>query len=247
MVKRCFLATYHPMIHYAAGRAAVAHAHLPPFIDGSCRREPDLESPYPAITATCRAGAFAPRLQVGDEVAYLTIKGCYLEDTVPGWRFVAVLRVIRRFPSHEEAAAWYVGEGIPVPSNCFVADNPPKPLNLTHRWPPAPIRERMRAGLDDAQVVRLWDATYRGRIVRWPVLVACTPVYRDLRFPPQVRHQDVVRIFGRIPGTQNPPTIKRDQLAQLLRHVKGRAAEDRHPLGNLPHEAPPPLSNGQHG
>lgn len=222
MANRCYLATYHPIIGRAAGREAVVREGLPPFVDGSCRREPDLESEFPSITATCRAGAFAPRLQVGDEVAYITVKGRYSDDTVSGWRVVAVLRVIRKFATHDAAAAWYASEGLPPPSNCLVADNPPKPLHLTHRWPPQEIRERMRRELADAQVVRLWDATYRGRIRVWPLLLACKPLYRELHSPPQLRQEDIIRIFGRVPGTQNPPAIRPDQLASVLRLARRR-------------------------
>ena len=92
MTDRCFLATYRPLIQSASGRAAVRKHALSPFIDGSCRREPDFESAFPSITAMCRAGNFAPRLQIGDRIAYLTVKGKYLGHHEPGWRLVAVLR-----------------------------------------------------------------------------------------------------------------------------------------------------------
>jgi len=219
---RCFLVTYHPIIRRGAGRQAVAREHLPPFIDGSCRREPDLESPYPSITATCRAGLFAPRLAVGDEIAYLTVKGRYLGDTEPGWRLVAVLRVIRKFNSHGEAAEWYTSEGLPLPSNCFVSGNPPKPLNLTNAWPPDKIRSRMLKGLGDDDVVELWDRSYRRRIRESGDFLACEPLMRQLRTPPQLREADINGIFGRMPCTQNPPRIRRDQLARLLQVARGR-------------------------
>ena len=38
---RCFLATFRPLIHSPGGRDAARRYGLPPFIDGSCRREPD--------------------------------------------------------------------------------------------------------------------------------------------------------------------------------------------------------------
>jgi hypothetical protein len=52
--------------------APLSTANYPPFIDASCRREPDLESRYPSITALCREGHFAPHLHEGDVVAYMT-------------------------------------------------------------------------------------------------------------------------------------------------------------------------------
>ena len=118
---RCFLATYRPLIQTAAGRLVVLQFGLPSFIDGSCRREPDLESRFSSVSATCLAANFAPRLQVGDRVTYLTVKGKYSGDLEPGWRLVAVLRIRRCFPSHEDAADWYLQHGLLIPSNCGAA------------------------------------------------------------------------------------------------------------------------------
>jgi hypothetical protein len=85
MAGRCFLVTYHPLVKFSGGRKAMYQHGLPPFIDGSCRREPDFESRFPSITATCRGGNFAPRLQIGDRIAYLKIKGKYPGDFECGW------------------------------------------------------------------------------------------------------------------------------------------------------------------
>jgi hypothetical protein len=151
---RCFLATYRPLVRSANGRRAIREHALPPFIDGSCRREPDFESTFPSITATCRGENFAPRLQVGDRVAYLTVRGRYLRDNENGWRLVAVLRIVHRFTSHAEAATWYEQHGKPLPSNCFVEKNPPKPLELTNGDPPKEVKQRGES--DPVRVVRLW-------------------------------------------------------------------------------------------
>lgn len=71
---KAFLVAYRPLIHRRAGRVAAEQFHLPPFLDGSCRREPDLESAFPSISALCRGRNFAPRLRVGDLAAYLAAK-----------------------------------------------------------------------------------------------------------------------------------------------------------------------------
>src|SRR6266446_771339 len=118
MAERCFLATYRPLVKSLAGREAIRRHALSPFIDGSCRREPDFESRFPSITAACRGRNFAPRLQIGDRIAYLTVRGKYLSDHESGWRLVAVLKVIQRFPSHVTAASWYAGNKQALPSNC---------------------------------------------------------------------------------------------------------------------------------
>src|SRR5271157_5978822 len=117
MAERRFLATYRPLVKSRAGREAIRQHALLPFIDGSCRREPDFESRFPSIAAICRAGTFAPRLLVGDRIAYLTVKGKYLDAREFGWHLVAVLRVIHRFESHKDAAAWYGRQNQPLPSN----------------------------------------------------------------------------------------------------------------------------------
>jgi hypothetical protein len=216
----CFLATYHPLIESLCGRQAIRKHALPPFIDGSCRREPDFESPFPSITATCRVGKFAPRLQEGDRIAYLTVKGKYIGDLEKGQRMVAVLRVIQRFESHDDAAAWYRRQNQRLPSNCMVAGNPPKPFELTNGHPPKEVKERMAAENDFVRAVRLWDATYRGRVDKFPVFLATEADFIELSHPPQLCKTHMLTVFGRIPGTLNPPTISCDQLERLVKLAK---------------------------
>jgi len=219
---RCFLATFRPLIYSPGGRDAARRYGLPPFIDGSCRREPDLESPFPSITATCRAGKFAPRLVVGDRVAYLTVKGQYLDERQAHWRLVAVLRVVRRFESHPQAAAWYADQGLPLPSNCLVEGNAPKPFELTNRMPPADVKARLLGEADSEKAIRLWDAGYRRRVAQYPVVLATQPEFLELHRAPKVHHQELLSIFGRIPATLNPPAIGCHQLDALLQLAAGR-------------------------
>jgi len=199
MAGHCFLATFQPLIRTLAGRTAAQRYNLPPFIDGSCRREPDFESPFPSITATCRPGKFAPRLQVGDRVAFLTVKGKYAGDQAPGWRLVAVLRVSHRFSDHNEAAGWYARQGCPVPSNCLVNDNPAKPFELTNGNPPPEVKKRVSAESNFRLAIRLWDATYRRRVEVWPVFLATKAEFLELISPPQLRDVNIVEVFGKVP------------------------------------------------
>jgi len=67
-----YLCTYHPLTENLAGRAAICNHGLPPFIDGSCRREPDFQARVPSISALCRGRNFAPRLWPGDCIAYIS-------------------------------------------------------------------------------------------------------------------------------------------------------------------------------
>src|SRR4051812_12314442 len=94
-----YLAKYHPLNSTLAGQRAAAQFSIPPYVDGSCRREPDLECEFPAITALCRGELFAPYLKEGDEVIYITTKNFYGES-FRHWRIVARLRILKRFESH---------------------------------------------------------------------------------------------------------------------------------------------------
>ena len=216
MAGRCFLATYRPIVQTSYGRQAVRAHALPPFIDGSCRREPDFESPFPSITATCRSGNFAPRLQVGDRVAYLTTKGKYLGDTEVGWRLVAVLRVIHRFDSHCEAASWYKQHNESLPNNCHIDGNPPKKFELTNGNPPAEIKRRVAAEGDYTRAIRLWDSTYHQRITRWPIFLVTEADFLNLADPPQIHESQMRDVFGYMPATLNPPKIACEQLRALV-------------------------------
>jgi hypothetical protein len=227
MAGRCFVATYRPLIQTAAGREAVRQHGLPPFIDGSCRREPDLESPFPSISATCRAGNFAPRLQEGDRVAYLTVKGKYGCDLEPGWRLVAILCIICRLPSHKEAAGWYLQRGCPIPSNCLVDGNPPKAYELTNQNPPSEIKERIRSKSDFGRAARCWDRLYCHRVTKWPVFLATQAEFRELTHPPQLRKTAIIEAFGRVPGTLNPPEVPCDRLELLIQLATGAEPAQR--------------------
>ncbi|MFZ1005352.1 MAG: hypothetical protein WAN65_00840, partial [Candidatus Sulfotelmatobacter sp.] len=139
-----------------------------------------------------------------------------------GWRLVAVLRVVHRFASHAEAAIWYERRGQPLPNNCFVEGSLPKPLELTNGDPPNEVRIRMMDEHDPVRVIRLWDATYRKRIARWPVFLATEVTFIELNHPRQLTERQMRRIFGRIPSTLNPPVIPRQQLEDVMRLATGR-------------------------
>lgn len=224
MAGSCFLSTYKPLVRTTAGRRAVRLYDLPPFVDGSCRREPDLESAFPSITALCHGGHFAPRLHVGDRVAYLTVKGKYEGDEEKGWRAVAFLEVIERCQSHEEAADWYCGQGLPLPSNCVVQGNEALPPDRTSRGScsarcAAPNACGVSEGCDGRcdDDCRGRDAEYRCRAHKWPAFLITQAEFLKLVDPPQVTGRDLRSIFGRIPATQAPPEISSHQFSRLFR------------------------------
>lgn len=203
-----YLVTFEPLVFSAAGRDAVDASQLPPFIDGSIRREPDLMHKRPAITCLCRAGRFVPRLEKGDVVVYLTKKAGYLGDA-PHRRVVAALRVTDLFDSHADAAKWYTGRGFDLPSNCMVAGNKHRPLEESHR--------RFRASCaGDVRLARQWDGQYQQRAKAHPRVVVTKPLWIEVsKRAPKATDAALKRVFGRLPGTQNPGALDLSLLPAL--------------------------------
>lgn len=226
-----YLASFRPLISTVPGRRAAQVFGLPPFIDGSCRREPDFQSPAPSITALCRAGKFAPRLVPGDRVAYVTGRMSF--GQAEGWALVALLRVHARFDSHPPAAEWYRERGYRLPNNCLVEGNPPEPFERTNGRPPVEVRERLGT-LGPERAVRLWDATYQRRAREHGVFLATSADFLELVTPPVLRRADLLAVFGRVPGTQNPGRVtprEYDALSALARtsrqaHVAQQSAAE---------------------
>jgi hypothetical protein len=190
-----FYNSFRPLVFTPAGAAAAERFGLPRFIDGSCRREPDFQSEFPSISALCRAGKFAPRLQVGDTVIYVTNKGWWQR------RFVAVLRVRERFSTHEDAALWYRGLGLPLPSNCMAGGNDPIPYEQT---------------VQDQLDLARWNSGYKARARAHPVFVATDALYCNVDDPPALTDTMLDDALGRRPGTQNPPRITEAEALRLL-------------------------------
>lgn len=216
-----YLASFRPLCATVHGRTAIKAHGLPRFIDGSCRREPDLEHEWPSISALCRASKLVPRLEVGDRVAFVTVRGRYDVGRPACWKLVALLRVEQRFGSHGEAAAWYSKRGLRLPSNCMVPANEPVPLERT-KGPPRdlPRSDRQRS---PERMVQLWDARYRSRAQEWPIMLACEKLIVELHEPARIEEEDWLRWNGYVPGTQNPPKID-DRLWDRLAATARRAA-----------------------
>lgn len=205
-----YLTSYKPLVATAPGRLAAKQFNLLPFIDGSIRREPDLEHIFPAITCLCHAEKFAPRLQLGDVVACMTRKGKYGQHSRQR-RLTAILHVLDVFPSHEDGARWYSELNLPLPSNCMVRDNPPKPFEQSHQRPKTKARV-------PAQMYREWEAGYRIRARKFPTFVVCVRRYSDLGWSAtEVTDEQLKRVFGKVPGTQNPGKWTLDHGEHLLK------------------------------
>ena len=200
-----FLNSYRPLIRYVEGQQAISAFHLSPYLDYSCRREPDFMSIYPSISALYRVKKFAPRLYEGDLAVYITCKGSYQGIKPSHWRLVAILEVLKRFETHTDAAHWYSSQGLTLPRNCMVKDNPPLNIDMT-----APITE---FGTD----LRKWDLSYQLRARQCGVFLACKPQFLELYNPPIITEEIMFTAFNRIPGTQNPPAISLDEFEKLKR------------------------------
>ena len=209
---RLFLNTYAALVATPAGREASKRFGLPPFIDGSIRREPDLGHPMPSISCLCRGGNFAPRLRPGDVVVYMTKRESHGRGTER--RLTAVLRVAERFGSHDEAAACYRGRGLAVPSNCMVRGNRPASLERSHRDNEHVVEGR-------ACPARLWDRDYADRAARHGAFLACERLWSDLGWTaPVVRKADLEAVFGEVPATRNPGALHLRLLRPLLERLR---------------------------
>jgi len=217
-----FPTAFRPISLTAAGRRAVRERGYAPFIDGSCRREPDFEARFPAITALCRPG-FAPRVNEGDSVAYFTVSGRFPTPRHPkGHYLVAVLRVECRLESHAAAAQWYRERSLRLPSNCLVAGNPPIPYDCTNQLLSKELRSRLRENpdVDDDRIVRLWDRGYAKRAEDCGVMLVCRSEYLALTSPPLYSVERMATVFGRLPGLQNPPKMRTGEYEALMASVK---------------------------
>ena len=187
-----YLNSYHPLVESLRGKSAIEEFEIPPYVDYSCRREPDFESEYPSITALCRKSKFAPRLSQSDVVVYITVKSRYPGHSVRHRRLTAIFKIIERFESHQLASEWYQDRGLNLPRNCIVKGNPPLDLNRT-------------SNPHNYDRVEKWDAVYRQRSRENGVFLICKPLFLELCDPPVLTDDKLREIFDRIPGTQNPP------------------------------------------
>ena len=191
-----------PLCKTAGGRRAVLAYALPPFVNGMSRREPDLEHPRPAITASSRGRNFAPRLRTGDTVLYTTTKGRWGEVRTPHWRLLGALVVEETFVTHEAAAADYRRRGLRLPSTLVVDGNAPLPVPLT--------LHHGRLHTDE------WDAVCRERAAACGAVAACEPHAVDVHDPPVLTQETMLAVFGTVLNTRTPPEITEAQADRLL-------------------------------
>lgn len=195
------LNSYTPLCFNKIGEEAIKKYSYPPFIDSSCRREPDFQNENPSISALCRASKFAPFLRGKDIIVYMTKKGKYSENLPPHNRLVAILQVEEVYPSHEMGKIAYNILGLPTPSNCMVYDNPSYNIDQT--------------AAKSTKSLQAWNNQYFGRAKKHPSFIRTKKLYLNLIDPKPIFESDLIDIFGKIPGTQNPKKISKDTLIRL--------------------------------
>lgn len=206
---KLYFCTYAPLAQSKAGRIAAATFGLPPFIDGSIRREPDLQHDYPSISCLCRTDRFAPRLRVEDRVVYLTKKS-RRNRREPHWRMTAILEVFCTLKSHADAASWYRERKLPLPNNCLVPGNGPNDVSRSHR-----INENKH--LSDPEFTHRWDLSYQLRARRHPTFVVCKKLFAALdESAPVVYEHQLTSVFGQVPATRTPAALDAALLPRLL-------------------------------
>jgi hypothetical protein len=212
VMPKTFLVTYRPLVATPQGVKAARLYGDAPFVDGSCRREPDLEGEYPTITCLCRKNKLVGRLRQDCRVIYMTVKGNYPGDTEPGWRFVSVLEPRERFNSHQEAAEWYQKTGRQVPGNLMINGSQPLPLDRTSGMA-CPDED----DCVDFSSLAEWNLRYAGRAQENPHVWITRCLFKDLENPKQMTESDARSVFrSDFPGTQNPPELSETAAARLL-------------------------------
>ena len=208
---KCYLNQFRPLAYKAKGRVAISQNNLAPFLDASCRREPDFDSDYPPITALCRCGKFAPRLREGDIVAYITANFSWPQNDSPQPPFRCPAEVHKSWcnttgengiEAHRRAAKWYEDRGLAVPNNCMLPDNPPKRLDESDRF------------IDNLDV---WGTgVTECALVSMGTFMPARRSFCELYNPPQFGNEELVHWFGRRPGTRNPGALLKENFAKML-------------------------------
>lgn len=218
------LNSFRPLCKNAIGFRAITEKGLAPFIDSSCRREPDLEHSFPSISALCRQSIFAPHLRKGDVVVYITVKNDYPNADVKEehHRLVAVLQVKEVFETHKLGANWYYENNLTVPSNCMIENNPPKLFDETAgnyekvtdiaKFLSKPIEVQTKIG---ERRIELWDRNYQDKANKWGVFIVTEPIFVELNDSPIILEQDWINLLGKVPNTRNPNNIKKEKLIEL--------------------------------
>lgn len=224
-IKTIRLNSFHPLCETEIGRQAVNKYGCLPFIDSSCRREPDFENDFPSVTSLCRQKLFAPNLFANDIIVYITTKGSWLTN-FNHYRLVAILVVIDRKDSHYQASLWYNSKGIKIPSNCMTLDSHPFPFEMTggNYNKLTDIKNYLSYSDEKKEIIgnrkiHHWNKEYLERSKKWGTFIITKPIFKELVNPPILTDDDMRLIFGKVPNTRNPNIISKEQLKELAKHA----------------------------
>lgn len=215
------LNSFHPLCETMIGLRAVEELRFPPFIDGSCRREPDFEHKFPSISALCRQGVFAPHLKEGDIVVYMTVGGIVPPYKL-GHHIVAILQVEKVFPTHKDGEHGYLADGLSIPSNCMSSSHGLHKFEETmgNYKNQKEMKSYLRRDIAiqkkiGAKRIVGWNERYLDKSVRWQCFVKTRKVYLNLIDPPVITDSHFKQIFGKLPNTRTPCIVSVNELMEL--------------------------------
>ncbi|MEO9851904.1 MAG: hypothetical protein ABJE80_22890 [Reichenbachiella sp.] len=219
VVGKIKLNSYQPLCSNLFGREAIKKYHLNPYIDGSCRREPDLENKYPSISSLCRQDSFATKLYPNDVVVYMALKS---DETNSEYRLVSILKVKKRCDTHYLGKMWYDSQNELIPNNCMVKGNPPKTFDMTKSrytskknmldyWNKPANKQKI---IGD-RIVEKWNSEYQQKSERWSTFIIAKSLFNSITLniePPVITTNDFKSILGRVPLTRTPNNLSKDEL-----------------------------------
>ena len=227
-MRKIKLVTYKPLCSNIFGINAIKSFSLNPYIDSSCRREPDLELSNPSISGLCRKNKFAPQLKIDDIIIYLTLPAKYKaaqkylnQDT---YNLTAILKVIHVFPNHLSASKWYENNYQPIPSNCMIEGNYPVDFNRTGSNYDSQKKMKDYFSLSPLEKTKearkqliIWDQEYNSRAHQYPSFVITEYLYDQINNPIPIHKNQLKNVFnGSIPGTQNPKNLSEEEFYRLI-------------------------------
>lgn len=202
-MSKIYLSSFYPLCSTRTGKKAIAKFNLYPFIDGSCRREPDFQNELPCITGLCRPG-FAEKLEIDDKIIYVTNK-----KGIGARKIIAELRVVRIFENHEKAADFYRSINKEIPNNLMATGSQPFDLDKTHR----------KMGWDEwvksNNSLEQWNNEYIKRSKSNPIVIQCEIIYMNLNNPFKI---DESKLVNRKLVAQNPPILS-DEEYQIIKNM----------------------------
>ena len=215
--------SYKPLCHRKLGVLAIEKYGFLPFIDASCRREPDLENPFPSISALCRQGNFAPHLRKHDIIVYMTTGGKFAPYKM-GHHLIAILQVQEIYETHELGKDGYINAKLPIPNNCMVKETQPFDFDKTAGGNmKASIIEKFLSLSSEAkerankELIKDWNNDYLQRSLDYQCFVKTTSLYVNLQTPTHLLKSDFEYIFGKLPNTRNPNIISENSFVKLAK------------------------------